>query len=52
MHSAVFLVWTEGSTTDASPICSAFSTAVTIVMAVAFPDALQKPFQTSKSYCL
>jgi len=50
MHSAVFLVWTEGSTTDASPTCSALPTAFTIVMAIAIPDALQKAFQTSKSY--
>jgi hypothetical protein len=50
MHIAVFLVWTQGSTTDASPTYSALSTAFTIVMAVAFPDALQKAFQTSKSY--
>ena len=34
VHSAVFVVWTEGSTTDASPTCSALSTAFTTVMAV------------------
>jgi len=50
MHSAVFHVWTEGNTTDASPTCSALPTAFTIVMAVEIPDALQKAFQTSKSY--
>jgi len=50
MHSTVFFVWTEGSTTDASPTCSALSIAFTIVMAVAFPDVLQKAFQTIKTY--
>jgi len=50
MHSAALLVWTEGSTTDASPTCSALSTAFTTVRQVLFPDALQMAFQTRKSY--
>ncbi len=42
VHSAVFLVWTEGSTTDANPACSALSSAITVVNCI--PRCLAKGF--------